>query len=99
MSGGFAVDHDALATHIRQVDELAARMRTAADAGAPLDLLAYGIVGQVFAQAADGATRLGSLTVGGLADLTRELGDGVRATRADYLSMERRNVTALGGAR
>jgi hypothetical protein len=96
---GFGVDAGALGTHAAKVDELTARMRSAAEAGRPLDIGAYGLVGQVFAAAVAGAAGNGSRTVGSLSDTARTIGDGVRATQADYLIVEERNAAVFGGPR
>lgn len=92
---GFEVDDAVLARHAQQVDALSGRMRDAAGAGRPLDLAAYGIVGQVFALAAVDATAAGSASVAELAELTREFGDGVRAVREDYLRVDRDNAATF----
>lgn len=92
---GFEVDDAVLAGHAEQVDALSGRMRDAAGAGRPLDLTAYGIVGQVFALAAVDATAAGSASVAGLAELTREFGDGIRTVREDYLRVDRDNAATF----
>lgn len=99
VSDGFRVDDAALDAHARQVDDLAAQTQRAAEAGRPLDLMAYGLVGQVFALAAAGATDTGSVAVGTLARRIVELGAGVRASRDDYLRVERQNATSFRAPR
>lgn len=99
MNDGFAVDAAALDAHAWELDTLAGRMAAATAAGRPLDLMAYGLLGQVFAMAAARATTTGSVAVATLADRMVELGDGVRATRECYLRVEHHNVTGFGGPR
>jgi len=99
VSDGFAVDAAALDAHAEELDTLAGRMTVAAAAGRPLDLMAYGLLGQAFAMAAAGATTTGSAAVATLAARFVELGDGVRATREDYLRVEHHNATGFGGPR
>lgn len=93
---GFRVDDAALGRHAAEIDELTARMRTAARAGAPLGLGAYGLVGQLFAAAAVEATATTSRSVARLADSAHGLGDGVRATLRGYLDAERRAASTFG---
>jgi Excreted virulence factor EspC, type VII ESX diderm len=99
MTDGFEVDDVALHTHAAQVDALAARMRAVAAAARPLDLDAYGQIGQVFAGAASEAARAGSLAVGSLAEQARAIADGVRATSEAYRAAERRTTTCFGEGR
>ncbi|MEN3263270.1 type VII secretion target [Pseudonocardia sp.] len=99
MTDGFQVDGAALHAHAAQVDELAARMRTVAAAARPLDLTAYGLVGQVFALAASDAAQAGSAVVGGLAEQAAAMAHGVRATCAAYRDVEHQNIAGFGGAR
>jgi hypothetical protein len=99
MTDGFLVDDVALHTHATQVDALAARMRAVAGAARPLDLSAYGQIGQVFAGAASEAARAGSLVVGGLAEQAWAIADGVRATSEAYRAVERRTTTGFGEGR
>jgi hypothetical protein len=99
MTDGFEVDDVALHTHATQVDALAARMRAVAAAARPLDLGAYGQIGQVFAGAASAAARAGSLVVGSLAEQTWTIADGVRATSEAYRATERRITAGFGEER
>lgn len=99
MSAGFRVPHEVLDAQARGVDELAGRMRVAADAGRPIDVGAYGVVGQVFAAAAVTASAVGSAAVGLLADGTSAIADGLRATRAGYAQAEGRNIGTFRGLR
>lgn len=99
MSDGFRVDDEALDAHARQVDALVGRMRVAADAGRPLDIGAYGLIGQVFAAAVAGATRNGSRSVGGLSEVVQGVADGLRAGRTEYLGVEQRLAASFGGPR
>jgi Protein of unknown function (DUF2580). len=99
VSDGFGVDHSALDEHARRIDVLADGMRLAADAGRPLDLLSYGLVGQVFAAVAVSAVNTGAAAVGDLSRRIAELGDGVRATRDEYLHAEQRNCASLRAPR
>jgi hypothetical protein len=99
VTDGFRVDGAALHAHAAQVDELVARMRTVAAAARPLDLRAYGLVGQVFALAASDAAQAGSAVVGGLAEQAAAMAEGVRATSAAYRDAEHQNVAGFGGGR
>jgi hypothetical protein len=99
VTDGFRVDAAALHAHAAQVDELAARMRTVAAAARPLDLRAYGLVGQVFALAASDAAQAGSAVVGGLAEQAAVMAEGVRATSAAYRDAEHQNIAGFGGGR
>ena len=99
MTDEFEVDDVALHIHATQVDALAARMRAVAEAARPLDLSAYGQIGQAFAGAASKAARAGSLVVGGLAEQAWAIADGVRATSEAYRAVERRTTTGFGGGR
>lgn len=94
---GFRFEEGDLSRHAREVDALTARLRTAAAAGTPLDLGAYGVIGRVFAVAAVDAAATASRSVGGLADGSRGLGEGVRAAVHEYLEAERRAAAALRG--
>jgi hypothetical protein len=99
MTDGFEVDGAALHVHAAQVDALAARMRAVAEAARPLDLSAYGQIGQVFAGAASEAARAGSLVVGSLAEQASALAAGVRASSEAYQAVERRTTTGFGEGR
>lgn len=99
MTAGFTVDVAALDAHAHDVDALAVRMRRVADAGRPLDIAAYGLIGQVFAQAAIEAARSGSAAVGGLAEHIVGLGAGVRSTAAAYADTESRSADTFRGIR
>jgi hypothetical protein len=96
---GFRFDDVPVARHAQDVDALTARLRTAADAGRPLGLEAYGLIGQVFAAAAVDATATASRSVAQLADGAQALGDGVRATVRDYQEAEQRVAAPFGGSR
>jgi hypothetical protein len=95
MTDGFEVDDVALHTHAAQVEALAARMRAVAGAARPLDLSAYGQIGQVLAGAASEAARAGSLVVGSLAEQAWAIADGVRATSEAYRAVERRTTAGF----
>lgn len=97
MTDGFRVDGGALAAQAEKVEELADRMRRAADAGRPLDVGAYGLVGQMFAVAVVGATGDSSVAVAGLAELAAGIGEELRATHSDYHRVEDRNRACFGG--
>src|SRR3954471_17830156 len=99
MSDGVEVDDVALHGHATQVDALAARMHAVAGAARPLDLSAYGQIGQVFAGAASDAARAASLVVGSLAEQAWAIADGVRATSEAYRAVERRTATGFGEGR
>jgi uncharacterized protein YukE len=93
MSAGFRVDPEAMESHARTVDALAARVRRAATAGRPLDIAAYGIVGQLFAVVAAAATSSSSAAVARAADGVGSHAEQVRAAAQDY----RRNDRAAAG--
>lgn len=96
---GFAVDLDELDAQVRRVDAVAERVRRAAGAGRPLDLGAYGVLGQVFALAAVGAAAAGSAAVTRAAGAVADLGAGVRAARLGYLRADRQAAAGLAGPR
>jgi hypothetical protein len=98
VNDGFRVDDAALAAHGDTVDALAARLRTAAGAAAPLGTAAYGVVGQVFAVAVVGATATASRSVARLADDAGALGAAVRVTGAGYRDAEQRAAAPFHGA-
>jgi hypothetical protein len=97
MAGGFDVGTDDLGDTAAQTDQLAARVRAAADGVRPIDPLAFGSVGQTFA----GLALLAADLIGnGLDDLALGTGrgaDGLRGTRDGYLDIERALVTAFDG--
>lgn len=95
---GFRVDPDALADHARRIGELAARMRSATTAARPLDLGAYGVVGQVFTLSAVAAVDTGVAAVGGLGRRTDELADGVGAAAEAYRAADRAQAARLRGS-
>ncbi len=99
MSAGFHVDPDALDGHARTVDALAARVRRAANAGRPLDVAAYGLVGQVFALLAASATSSGSAAVARVADRVDTHAEQLRAAAQDYRRNDRRAATGFVGPR
>jgi hypothetical protein len=94
---GFRFDDGLLSQHAQDVDTFTARLRNAADAGRPLDLGAYGLIGQVFAASAIEATATASRSVAEIAEGGQALGDGVRATVRDYQEVERRIAEPFGG--
>lgn len=99
MSDGFRVDGALLAEHVSRVDALSGRMQALAQAGRPLDLDAFGILGRVFALAAVDAAAAGAEVVGGLAGQSAALGASVRAARDAYLNVESAATSTLGGGR
>jgi hypothetical protein len=90
MMNGFRVDDSALSAHGDAVEALTARLRTAAAAGSPLGLGAYGVIGQVFAAKAVDAANTTARSVARLAEGAGMIGDGVRATTWAYREAERR---------
>lgn len=99
MTDGFTVDPAFLDGHATEVDGLAEQMRRVVEAGTPLDLDAYGLIGQVFARSAAEATRSGATTVRGLHEQIIALADAVRRSSALYLEAESRSVDTLRGIR
>ena len=93
------LDDAVLSRHAQDLDALAARLRTAAAAGTPLGLEAYGVIGRVFAAAAVDATATTSRSVAGLAEGAQAIGDGVRATVRAYQEAERRIAAPFGTGR
>jgi hypothetical protein len=96
---GFRVDDGVLSRHAQDVDALTARLHLAGDAGTPLGLAAYGVIGQVFAVAAVDATATAARSVARLAEGGQALGDGVRAAVRDYQEAERRVAAPFGEGR
>ncbi|MCW2721224.1 type VII secretion target [Pseudonocardia sp.] len=99
MNDGFRVDDAAIAAHIGTVDAMASRVQVAAAAGRPLDVDAYGLVGQLFAGAAAEAAATGSAAVGDLARQATALVEGLRTSRAAYLDADARNGAVLASTR
>jgi hypothetical protein len=99
VSGGFRVDGSTLDEHALLVDGFAETMHRAAEAGRPLGLDAYGLIGQVFTITAAGAAEQASAAVGDLARRYDALRDGVRASRDAYLLVEGANAGQFGGPR
>ncbi|MFC5995988.1 type VII secretion target [Pseudonocardia hispaniensis] len=92
MSGGFTVDLAELGTHAGQVDAVANRLATAADAGRPLSRDAYGLIGQIFADAAAETAARSSVLVRVMARAATLIADGVRCSGTSYAATERSNV-------
>jgi hypothetical protein len=84
--------------HIAWVDEhVTAALDRVAHAGRPLDVNAYGVIGQVFAGSAAEAAAAGSEAVGRLAAAGGGFGRDLRLTQDRYRDTERANVDLLGG--
>lgn len=84
--------------HIAWVDEhVTAPLGRAAQAGRPLDVDAYGWIGQVFASSAAQAAAAGADAVGRLAVAADGFARDLRATRDGYRDAERATVGLLGG--
>lgn len=84
--------------HIAWVDEhVTAPLDRAAQAGRPLDVNAYGVIGQVFAGSAARAAAAGAEAVGRLAVAADGFARDLRATRDGYRAAEQTNVDLLGG--
>jgi hypothetical protein len=96
---GFTADPDRLRAHAQQVDALAERTRTAAEAGASLDRGAYGLLGQGVAAAVALASGLVVDTVAEQAVTLGGVGNGLRADAAGYADVERRHVARFGEIR
>ncbi|GEL18395.1 type VII secretion target [Pseudonocardia asaccharolytica] len=99
MRGGFAVDLTALGSHAGQVEVVADRLGAAADAGRPLSRDAYGLIGQIFADAAAETAARSSVVVSVMARAATSFADGVRYSGADYTAVERGVVTMFRGFR
>lgn len=83
--------------HIDRVDgSVVEPMRRAADAGRPLDHLAYGLIGQAFAVTVTAAVAIGTHAVRGLGDEAAGFGDRLRATRDAYEQTERNTALLFG---
>lgn len=86
--------------HIAWVDEhVAAALDRVAQAGRPLDINAYGVIGQVFAGSAAQAAAAGAEAVGRLAAAGSAFARDLHITQDSYRDAERANVDLLGGAR
>lgn len=86
--------------HIREVDEgVVAPMRRVVEAARPLDLGAYGLIGQAFAGTASAAVADGVQAVRDLADVGGEFGAGLRRTQHLYVEAESANHDLLVGGR
>lgn len=84
--------------HIDEVDDgVIGPMRRVAEAGRPLNHLAYGLVGQAFAVTVTGATSLASRAVRGLGDEAADLRASLVAAQETYRRVERDNATLLAG--
>lgn len=94
-TGGFGVARDALAAHVAEVDALADRAGRAAEAARPLQRQAYGLIGQVFADAADAASRTAVRSVADLAEAVRRHGDGVRIAHDMYVAVDEATAARL----
>ncbi len=96
MSTGFRFE--GLDGHLAFVDRTVVEpMRRAGEAGRPLDHLAYGVVGQVFAGPATLAVALASDAVGILTEVATGFGDRLRRTQEVYAATEHANADLLGG--
>lgn len=83
--------------HLAFVDRTVVEpMRRAGEGGRPLDHLAYGIVGQVFAAPAAHAVGLASDSVGILTEAAAGFGDRLRRTQEVYARTEQANTDLLG---
>ena len=96
MSGGFRFD--GIDSHIADVAALSRRMTDVVAAAQPLDPGAYGIVGRVFAGAAQEAAGEAAVAVRCLAGTAAATVDELRRTRDAYLAAERAAAAALDGA-
>lgn len=86
--------------HLTWVDEhVAAALDRVAHAGRPLDVDAYGLIGQVFAGSAAQAAAAGAEAVGRLAVAADGFAQDLRVTRDAYRDAERANIAVLGGVR
>jgi hypothetical protein len=86
-----------LGPHIDRVDRSVVEpMRRAAEAGRPLDYLAYGLIGQGFAVAVTAAAAIGAHAVRGLGEEAAGFGERLRITRDAYAYAERANVELFG---
>lgn len=99
MSEGLAVDLEALDEHAQAVEVHAERMRQVAEAARPLDLQAYGLIGQAFATTVMGTVAEGSAAIGELSRSIEDVAAGVRACHDSYQDAEQRHTSAFGGPR
>lgn len=87
MTDGFRIVD--LNGHIREVDEQVVEpMQRASEAGRPLDVAAYGVVGRGFGIAAGIAVDVGAFAVARLADDAQGIAERLRRTRDEYLRIE-----------
>lgn len=83
--------------HIDRVDRSVIEpMRRVAEAGRPLDHLAYGLVGQAFAVTVTAAIAIGAHALRGLGDEAAGFGERLRATRDAYEQTERDTAVLFG---
>jgi hypothetical protein len=94
---GFRVQTDELARLASATDDLAERIRAAADPGRPIDLASYGLVGQRFADLAATAADRSEDAIGDLAVDTGRVADELRAARVAYLDVEHVATTSFDG--
>jgi hypothetical protein len=86
-----------ISPHIDRIDRSVVEpMRGVADAGRPLDHLAYGLVGQSFAVTVTAAAAIGAYAVRGLGDEAAGFAERLRVTRDAYESAERETCAMFG---
>jgi len=88
MIDGFRVAGDVVAAHVAEVEALAERTGRAANAAQPLRRDAYGLLGQIFADTAERASRTASQGVAEMAAGVRRRGEGIRSTLDAYAAVD-----------
>lgn len=98
MSGFAELRFAGLDAHIARVDDVVvAPMREAAGAGRPLDPLAYGVIGQVFAGTIAVAAAYAAQSVGRLAEEAIGFRERLVDTERAYRRTERANAGSFAG--
>lgn len=89
---------DGLDAHIARVDDVVVGpMREAADAGRPIDLRAYGLIGSTFAATLSFAAAYASQSVGRLGDEATGIRERLVDTQGAYRRMEADNAGLIAG--
>ncbi|MCA1195192.1 type VII secretion target [Saccharopolyspora sp. 6V] len=94
----FKVTPDRLSTHAQWLAGLADDIAAAGQKGAGVSfgVDSFGLVGQAFSGQARQTSQRAAEEIGKFADLTRDLGERVEATAADYRDTDVRNSEQLG---
>jgi hypothetical protein len=96
-TGGFRLDVDEVAGLTAGTDDLATRVRTAADQVRAIHVPSYGEIGATFAEAALAAATTAGQAVADAIEAADEAAGALRAGLAGYLSTEQAATTAFDG--